>query len=620
MIKKYFGLLYFVILIILLTTHTLAQNTWKTSDNTKSGNNVNITSSKGIFYDYNAIIDTAIVYDTLNLFMLTGDRQRIKTDKISGGKSFTDYIKVWRDSTKEIIYNGQFNVDRNGWTKLGEYSLAWSSNYGGSLRATMTSTGNSVYQKKPITSGTYRVRASVRTTSYSSSPCKFRVDMTGGVYRDYDITGVGLKSIDWIMKSTVDNEVTVSLTHQSLNSITVYLDSISIIPLPDSIPGRYYERNIVNANDSTWYWWQYYGFWKQNDGDTVWSYSDVDSIYTPKYFDCQPNVVDFADVTSAELNTVIVSNPIVMSGFTCDSVRMNSTTAEYRIGANGSWNLGTFYGGSDFYVSNGDSVWLRVTSSEEYFTTTYSNLHVYATESFTITWNVTTKLPTISTRVIISDDAGDDTHRENTRLAFIAGYECAGGTWQDSIWVYNNTLQNALIQGSNLSTEIVIRSTTGLTSYIALAESYAPDIMTFMPAGSNSHIQVYNSGGVLPDLIVTGAGDLVNETGYDVEFYSLDPITNEPDLSSFSNAYIAGMMMYLADTLNVSLWQIRDTLRTRLGNTWSLENGYGLVSCSLVTSIVNGEPINPTSSFYLVNKDGGKILLKNRINAIKFKE
>lgn len=572
------------------------------------------------YYTYTPVVDTAIIYESQNLVSIINNRERTKSDKDSGGTRFYDYTKIWRDSTTELVTNGYFDTDRNGWTKLGEYTLAWSSNYGGTMRANMNSTGQVVYQKKPLASGTYRVKALIRTTSYSSSPCKFRVDMTGGVYRDYDITGTGLQQIDWVMKATVDNEFTISLTHQSLNNITVYLDSISITPLPDSVSGRYYTRSIVNANDSTWYWWQYYGYWKQKDGDTVWVYSDIDSFYTPRYYDCQPNVVDFVDITDAELNTVITSSPIVMSGFTCDSIRLNSTTAEYRIGANGSWNLGSFYGGSSFYVSNGDTVWLRITSSDEYFTTTYSNLYVHSDESFTITWNVTTKLPLIPTRVIISDDAGDDTHRENTRLAFIAGYECAGATWQDSIWVYNNTLQNALIQGSSLSTEIVIRSTTGLTSYTALAESYAPDIMTFMPAGSNSHIKVYDSGGNLPDLIVTGAGDVDNEIGYDIEFYSPDPITGEPDLSSFSNAYIAGIMMYLADTLNVSLWNIRDTLRTRLGDSWTSENGYGLVNCNLVTSIINGEPITPPSSSYPVNTDGGKILLKGGINAIKFKD
>ena len=65
---------------------------------------------------------------------------------------------------------------------------------------------------------------------------------------------------------------------------TFYIDNVSLISIADSSTGRIYNLPITDGNDSTWYHWQYYGYWKQKDGDTIWVYSDIDSVFTPDYY------------------------------------------------------------------------------------------------------------------------------------------------------------------------------------------------------------------------------------------------------------------------------------------------------------------------------------------------
>lgn len=177
-------------------------------------------------------------------------------------------------------------------------------------------------------------------------------------------------------------------------------------------------------------------------------------------------------------------------------------------------------------------------------------------------------------RVLISDYTAWNPHAADIKSAFIQGYESAGGTWDDSIHLfYDRPLQDALLAADSNGARMVIRSSTGMQSSISLANAYYPTYL-FMPTGMNKDTLLWNSGGSLPSLIVTGAGTTENKTASDIEFYGLDPIGT--NLSSYSNGYIAGQLLYIADQTNGDLWTARYLARSA-GLTWSRDDGFGKV-------------------------------------------
>jgi hypothetical protein len=77
-----------------------------------------------------------------------------------------------------------------------------------------------------------------------------------------------------------------------------------------------------------------------------------------------------------------------------------------------------------------------------------------------------------------------------------------------------------------------------------------------MPAGSNSFQYVVNLDIPNSSVVSTGAGLDTLVTGYKVEFFSIDPITNSNE-SSYSNGYIAGQIAFLSNKFNISTQQAR---------------------------------------------------------------
>jgi hypothetical protein len=171
---------------------------------------------------------------------------------------------------------------------------------------------------------------------------------------------------------------------------------------------------------------------------------------------------------------------------------------------------------------------------------------------------------------------GNDEHALDVYGSFCQGLADCGSGWTGSVVYGASNIATAL----GLGCQLYIKSYTGMSGMIAEALASYPDIVTFMPAGSNTpNDHVYNSNGILPNIIVTGAGITSNLTGYDIEFYSHDSIDNDsPDLSSFSNGYIAGVLTYITNYLNVNIWTARYLLRVALGNSWTPQNGYGKVT------------------------------------------
>lgn len=133
--------------------------------------------------------------------------------------------------------------------------------------------------------------------------------------------------------------------------------------------------------------------------------------------------------------------------------------------------------------------------------------------------------------------------------------------------------------------QVIIRSYKGVTSAGTTSQSY-PNIKAFLPAGSNSYVNIYSGNIENNRVIVTGAGDDSCETGYSVEFFAPDPVTIEPDYSSFSNGYIAGQICYLANKMNCTVEQARMIARTHASQNGELDshNGYGRININTVLS------------------------------------
>ena len=94
---------------------------------------------------------------------------------------------------------------------------------------------------------------------------------------------------------------------------------------------------------------------------------------------------------------------------------------------------------------------------------------------------------------------------------------------------------------------MIIRSTSGLSTGLRLAPDY-PSIELVMPAGSNVYTQVFFGDVLTSPVVITGAGEDSNQTGYKLEFYGIDPISTT-NASSYANGFIAGQIAFISNTL-----------------------------------------------------------------------
>src|SRR5690606_10258379 len=125
--------------------------------------------------------------------------------------------------------------------------------------------------------------------------------------------------------------------------------------------------------------------------------------------------------------------------------------------------------------------------------------------------------------------------------------------------------------------DLIIRSTTGLSTGLRLAPSY-PTVELVMPAGSNPYTQTLFGDIITSPLVITGAGIDSNQTAYKLEFYSVDPIS-ATNASSYANGYVAGQIAFIANTLNVSFDSARTLSRAKGSENGVLDfyNGFGKV-------------------------------------------
>jgi hypothetical protein len=162
------------------------------------------------------------------------------------------------------------------------------------------------------------------------------------------------------------------------------------------------------------------------------------------------------------------------------------------------------------------------------------------------------------TKVVVSGTSGNTAHETDVKNAFILGYASYDGTQypgQLDLHV-DNSAYAAISYADQNNYQIAIRSYTGLAGSVNDTAKNHPNVLLFMPAGSNSFKYVLNLDIPNSYVVSTGAGLDTLATGYKVEFFSVDPITNSNE-SSYSNGYIAGQIAFIANKFNISVQQAR---------------------------------------------------------------
>ena len=195
-------------------------------------------------------------------------------------------------------------------------------------------------------------------------------------------------------------------------------------------------------------------------------------------------------------------------------------------------------------------------------------------------------------KVIISGYGGQ--HDLDVKAAFLLGYACHNNTpFTGEVILYSNTLQSSFNYAIANDYDLIIRSTSGLSTGLRLAPDY-PSVELVMPAGSNTYTQVFFGDILTSPVVITGAGEDSNQTGYKLEFYSEDPITGT-SLSSYANGFVAGQLAYVANTLDCSFDSARALARLKgtEGGTWDFYNGFGEIQPGII--LTNPLPVELTS-------------------------
>jgi hypothetical protein len=207
--------------------------------------------------------------------------------------------------------------------------------------------------------------------------------------------------------------------------------------------------------------------------------------------------------------------------------------------------------------------------------------------------------------ILISGTGGQ--HDLDVKQAVLLGYSSYNSSsFSGNVDLFfDYGVSSSFTHAENNNYDIIIRSTTGLSYYISTANQH-PTIQLIMPSGSNSHIETFT--GNLEDcpIIATGAGLTSNVTGYQLDFYSIDPITTG-NLSSFANGYIAGQIAFISDYLGISIDEARLLARESgtNGGIYDYEDGYGRIIIG--DAIASPTPVELVSFTGAIS--GGEVLL-----------
>lgn len=209
-------------------------------------------------------------------------------------------------------------------------------------------------------------------------------------------------------------------------------------------------------------------------------------------------------------------------------------------------------------------------------------------------------------RIIISDEYGQ--HGLDIRTAINYGY---GSDISDEIEIISGWSAAYARALNDENIIALIRSTSGVASYVNNASSIYPRVQTFFPLGSNTftELTVFNINEP-PVIITSGAGDFLdsandrNNTGYGkgLEFWDRDLTLNDNgDESSFSNGFILGKLLVIKDILNCTWWEARFRARVtayrnepnRETSMWDLRNGYGRINTEAAIEYLGLIPADP---------------------------
>ena len=214
------------------------------------------------------------------------------------------------------------------------------------------------------------------------------------------------------------------------------------------------------------------------------------------------------------------------------------------------------------------------------------------------------------TKVLVSGFSGYTTHDTQVKNAFLMGYSSYDGTQytgQIDLHVDSSAYKTITYADQN-NYQIAIRSYTGLCNAVNDSAKDHPNILLFMPAGSNWFYYVCNIDIPNASVVITGAGLDTLVTGYRVEFFSIDPITNSNE-SSFSNGYIAGQIAFLANKFNITPQEARLKAR-KYASPNSQSTSYVQYGEINLQQAVENEalPVELNSFTYSINQQG--IILK----------
>jgi len=174
-------------------------------------------------------------------------------------------------------------------------------------------------------------------------------------------------------------------------------------------------------------------------------------------------------------------------------------------------------------------------------------------------------------------------HADVVKTAFDDNYTA------DNAVIFNNTDENLFEYADAIGTTLLIKSYTGLYSHIPLATQYYPDVLMFMPLGSNQSIELTNPP-TLSVIVSCGAGlTTQNLTGYGegLEFFDIDTYGTQNAESSYTNPIVAAKMLTIKTTLDCTWWESRFRARitaTRTlithpnGEYWNKNNGFGIIN------------------------------------------
>lgn len=173
-----------------------------------------------------------------------------------------------------------------------------------------------------------------------------------------------------------------------------------------------------------------------------------------------------------------------------------------------------------------------------------------------------------------------DKHEVNVKESFLRGfYSYKKDLTPDLITISTSTMPvNCFQDAESNNYPIAVMSIKDADYYNSIAQQYQQVVM-FMPAGSNSFQKVFHANVASAPVVITGAGDKHNKTGYNVEFFSINPLSKTSFVSSYSNGYIAGQIAYIAKKLNISVSQARTIARetATLTKSFSAEDGFGQI-------------------------------------------